>query len=214
MSTVKVSTPRDGGLTGAERLGAMSAVLARNWWLIALRGVFAILFGLMTAIAPAATLLTLVVFFAAYMLIDGVAGIVAAVRAAGRHERWVLLLAEGLLNILVGVAAFLLPGSAVLAFVLITAAWAIVTGALLVVAAFRLHVHYGRWWLALGGVASLLFGLLLVVNPGVGAYVLTLQFAGYAMAFGVMLLVLAFQLRARRADAAASPPGPGLGQPV
>ena len=95
----------------------------RNWWAVALRGVFGILFGLIALFAPGPTILSLVLLFSAYMLVDGVFGIVAAVRAARRHERWGLLLLEGLANIATGAIAFLWPGITVIAFVLLMAAW-------------------------------------------------------------------------------------------
>jgi uncharacterized membrane protein HdeD (DUF308 family) len=177
---------------------AGSALLAQNWWAVALRGVAAILFGLLTLLLPGATLLSLALFFAAYLLVDGVFGIVSAVRAARRHERWGLLLAEGVLNILVGVAAFLFPVGAVLAFVLLTAAWSLVTGGLMLASAFRLTREHGRWWMALSGAVSILFGLALVAAPLLGAVVLTWWLGVYAAAFGVALLVLAFRLRARK----------------
>jgi len=158
--------------------------------------------------APAAFVLSLVLFFAAYMLADGVFTIVAAVRAAQHHERWGFLLFEGLVDILVGVAAFLVPAAAVWAFVLLLAAWAFVTGGLMIAAAFRLHLHYGRWWLLLGGVISLLFGLALVIEPGMSALVLTGWLGAYAIAFGVMLLILAFSLRSRHTAAPVAPRRP------
>lgn len=188
-------------LTGPARLDAMSAVLARNWWLVALRGLLALLFGIVAFVAPGAFVLSLVLFFAAYMLVDGLFGIVAAVRAAQRHERWGFLLVEGLLDIAVGVAAFLMPAAAVWAFVLLVAAWAILSGGLMIAAAFRLHLHYGRWWLGLGGVISVLFGIALLINPGMSALVLTWWLGAYAVAFGVMLLILGFRLRSRHTEA-------------
>jgi uncharacterized membrane protein HdeD (DUF308 family) len=184
----------------------MSAVLARNWWLVALRGLLAILFGVIAFIAPGAFVLSLVLFFAAYMLVDGIFGIVAAVRAAQRHERWGFLLLEGLLDIVVGVAAFLVPAAAVWAFVLLVAAWALLSGGLMIAAAFRLHAHYGRWWLGLGGVVSVLFGIVLLINPGMSALVLTWWLGAYAVAFGVMLLILGFRLRSRHTEAGGTTP--------
>ena len=181
--------------TGPAQLDAMNALLARNWWLVALRGVLAILFGLAAFLAPAAFVLSLVLFFSAYMLVDGLFGIGAAIRAAQRHERWGFLLLEGLLDIVVGVAAFLVPAAAIWAFVLLVAAWALLSGGLMIAAAFRLHPHYGRWWLGLGGVISVLFGIALVINPGMSALVLTWWLGAYAVAFGVMLLILGFRLR-------------------
>ncbi|KMO31572.1 membrane protein [Methylobacterium aquaticum] len=179
------------------RLDAMSAGLARNWWLIALRGAFAILFGAIALIAPGATLLTLVIFFSAYMLVDGITEIVAAVRAAERHERWGYLLAAGAINIVVGVLAFLMPGTALVAFIYLIAAWALVTGALMIAAAFRLHLDHGRWWLGIGGALSVLFAVALVASPALSLLVLTSWMGGYAIAFGAFMLVLAFRLRSR-----------------
>jgi uncharacterized membrane protein HdeD (DUF308 family) len=188
-------------LTGSARLDAMSAALARNWWLIALRGVVAILFGIVAFAAPGAFVLSLVLLFAAYTLVDGAFAIVGAVRAAQRHERWGFLLLEGLVDIIVAVAAVLVPGAAVWAFVLLLAAWALVTGGLMIAAAFRLHLHYGRWWLGLGGLVSILFGIALALEPGMSALVLTWWIGAYTIAFGVLLLILAFQLRSRHTAA-------------
>lgn len=197
-------------LVGVAHLDAMSAALARNWWLVALRGVIAILFGVIAFVAPGAFVLSLVLFFAAYMLADGIIAIVGAVRAAQRHERWGFLLLEGVVDIVVGVAAALVPAAAVWAFVLLLAVWALVTGGLMIAAAFRLHLHYGRWWLVLGGVVSILFGLALLINPGMSALVLTWWIGSYTFAFGILLLILAFQLRSRHGAAAG--PGTPLGR--
>ena len=193
-----------GGDTGRGSLPAgagdpaMCAVLAENWWAMALRGVFGILFGLIALFAPGPTILSLVLLFSAYMLVDGVFGIISAVRAAGRHERWGLLLLEGLVNIAAGVVAFLLPGLTVIVFVLLMAAWALVSGGLMLGAAFKLTQQHGRWWLALGGVVSMIYGVLLAIAPLIGALVLTWWLGAYALAFGVILLVLAFRLRGQK----------------
>jgi uncharacterized membrane protein HdeD (DUF308 family) len=185
---------------GDVRSEAMCALLAQNWWAVALRGVFAILFGLIALLVPGATILSLVLFFSAYMLVDGIFGIVAAVRAARQGERWGLLILEGVLNIAVGVIAFLMPGLTVIAFVLLLAAWSLVSGGLMLGAAFRLSRDHGRWWLALGGVVSIIFGVLLVIAPLAGLVVLTWWLGAYALMFGIALLVLAFKLRARKDD--------------
>jgi uncharacterized membrane protein HdeD (DUF308 family) len=176
---------------------AMNAQLARNWWAIALRGVFAILFGLIALFMPSVTLTALVLLFAAYMLVDGIFAIVAAVRAAAHHERWGWLIFEGIVDLIAGVIAVIWPLITILAFVLLMAAWAIVSGGLLTAAAFRLHATHGRWVMALSGIVSLVWGILLVIWPIVGAVVLTWWVGAYAIVFGVLLLVLAFRLRAR-----------------
>jgi uncharacterized membrane protein HdeD (DUF308 family) len=178
----------------------MCALLAQNWWAVALRGVFAVLFGLIALLVPGATILSLVLFFSAYMLVDGVFGIVAAVRAASHGQRWGLLILEGIANIAVGAIAFLMPGLTVVAFVLLLAAWSLVSGGLMLGAAVRLTREHGRWWLALGGVVSVVFGILLAIAPIIGAVVLTWWLGAYALMFGIALLVLAFKLRAHKDD--------------
>ncbi|GJE73549.1 HdeD family acid-resistance protein [Methylorubrum suomiense] len=190
-------------LVGTARLDAMSAMLARNWWLVALRGVLAILFGVVAFVAPGAFVLSLVLFFSAYMVVDGAFAIAAAIRAAQRHERYGFLLLEGLVDIAVGVAAFLVPAAAVWAFVYLVAFWALLSGSLMIAAAFRLHRHYGRWWFLLGGIVSVLFGILLLINPGISALVLTWWLGAYAFAFGVALLILAVSLRGRHTGSVA-----------
>jgi len=173
--------------------------LVQNWWLFTLRGILAIVFGLLALIFPGPTMLSLVILFSAYMLVDGIFGIISAVRAIRRKEdRWGLLIFEGLIDIAVGILAFLWPGITVVAFVLLVGAWAIVTGAVMTAAGFRLNVSHGRWWLVLGGLLSLGFGTLLVIIPLIGAVVLTWWIGAYALAFGVALVIFSFKLRSRQ----------------
>jgi uncharacterized membrane protein HdeD (DUF308 family) len=190
---------RDGAdLAGMARMDAMSAVLAGNWWAIALRGLAAIVLGIIALAVPAVVMLSFALLFAAYLLTDGVFAIIAAVRAARQHERWVLMLVEGILDIVVGLIAAAFPVGAVLAFVFVIAAWALLTGGLMLASAFRLHLSHGCWWLALGGLVSIIWGVLLAIAPIIGAVVLTWWLGGYALVFGVVLLVLAFRLRRQR----------------
>jgi uncharacterized membrane protein HdeD (DUF308 family) len=184
---------------------AMTEALARNWWALALRGVLAILFGFFTVFTPGAVLLSLALFFAAYLLVDGVLGIISAIRAARANERWGWLLAEGVLNILMGLLAALFPIGAVFGFVLVTAVWAIVTGGMMIGSAVRLEANRGRWWLGLGGVVSILFGIALILAPMVGAVVLTWWLGIYAFAFGFVMIALAFRLRNRGAGTTTPP---------
>jgi uncharacterized membrane protein HdeD (DUF308 family) len=173
--------------------------LVQNWWLFTLRGIFAIVFGLLALIFPGPTMLSLVILFSAYMLVDGIFGIISAVRAIRRKEdRWGLLIFEGLIDIAVGILTFLWPGITVVAFVLLVGAWAIVTGAVMTAAGFRLNVSHGRWWLVLSGLLSLGFGTLLVIIPLIGAVVLTWWIGAYALAFGVALVIFSFKLRSRQ----------------
>jgi uncharacterized membrane protein HdeD (DUF308 family) len=179
--------------------------LVQNWWLFTVRGVLGIIFGCIALIFPGPTMLSLVIVFSAYMLVDGVAGIISAVRAIRRKEdRWGLLIFEGLLNVATGIVAFLWPGITVLAFVLLIAAWAIVSGALMTAAGFRLNIDHGRWWLVLGGLLSLAYGALLVITPLIGALVLTWWLGAYALGFGIVLVVFSFKLRSRQHELAKS----------
>ena len=176
----------------------LNAVLAQNWWAIAIRGALGMLFGIIAFAYTGMTILSLVLVFAAYTLVDGVFAIVAAVRAARRHDRWGWLTFEGIAGIVTAAIAVAVPGLTVLAFVLLVAAWAVVTGVLEIGAAFRLNLEHGRIWLALGGVASIAFGVLMFIAPVAGAVVLTWWLGAYELVFGVTLLVLAFRLRSRR----------------
>ena len=179
-------------------------VLSRNWWALALRGLAAIIFGILAFVWPGITLWALILLFGAYMLVDGVFAIVAAVRAAGDDARWWLLLVEGILGVLAGIVAFVWPGLTALALLYFVAAWAIVTGIFEIVGAIRLRREIeGEWALILGGALSVLFGVLLVaVGPGVGLLSLVWLIGVYAVAFGVLLLILGFRVRNERSTEA------------
>lgn len=177
---------------------AMSARLAENWWAIALRGVAAIAFGIVALLLPGVTVLALTLLFAIYMIADGIFAIVAAIRASHHHERWGWLVLEAVADFIAGGIAFVWPIVTVLAFIYLMAIWAVVSGGLLVVAAFRLHPLHGRWLMIVGGIVSAIWGILLLVWPLTGALVLTWWMAGYALFFGGALIALGFRLRARR----------------
>jgi uncharacterized membrane protein HdeD (DUF308 family) len=148
---------------------------------------------------PGIAIASMLLVFAAYMLVDGVFGLAAAVTAARRGRRWGMLILEGVLNILVGLVALFWPALTVTFLVLMVAAWALITGGMMIGAAIQ-HQQQGRGWLIFSGIVSVLFGLLLAIAPIVGAVVLTWWLGIYALIFGVVLLVFAFRLRAIRAD--------------
>jgi uncharacterized membrane protein HdeD (DUF308 family) len=174
----------------------MRVALASNWWSLVIRGVAGILIGILTFLMPGITLAAWVFLFAAYALVDGVMSIVGAVRAAKSHERWGSLLLAGLAGIAAALITIAWPAITALALVYVIAAWAMVTGVLQTVAAVRLRKYIeGEWLLALGGIASVIFGILLVIAPLAGALVITLWFGAYALGFGVLLVVLGFRLR-------------------
>jgi uncharacterized membrane protein HdeD (DUF308 family) len=173
-------------------LDSLGAALARNWWLIALRGGLGVIFGVIALLMPIATILALVLLFSAYMIVDGAFAIYAAIRAARQRESWGFLAFQGIASVAAGVIAFVWPGITVLAFVLLIAAWSIVSGCLMLAAASQ--TENGRWWLALAGAAALLYGILMIVAPLAGAVVLTWWLGAFALVFGIALIVLAFRL--------------------
>jgi uncharacterized membrane protein HdeD (DUF308 family) len=170
-------------------------ILARNWWALALRGLAAVVFGLLAFVVPHLTLAVLIALFGAYALVDGIFGVVAAVRAAERGARWGALLVEGLWGLAIAVVVFVWPRETALLLLYFIAAWAIITGILEVLAALRLRRELtGEWLLGLAGAASVVFGLLLVAFPGAGALAVIWLIGGYALAFGILLLGLAWRL--------------------
>ena len=188
------------------RCDAMSEVLAESWWAVGLRGILGILFGLICLLTPGLAVEVFVILFAAYMLVDGVFAIVAGIKAARNGERWGLLILEGIVDLAAGLVAVLWPAITLVALVWLIAIWAVVTGALMLAGAFSLNLDHGRWWLALGGIASIIFGILLVIEPLIGAVVLTLWIGAYALVFGIFLLILAFQLHSKQEERARKAP--------
>ena len=175
----------------------MLDTLARNWWLLAVRGVLAILFGILAFVMPGLTLAVLVALVGAYFLVDGASMLVALIRGdpEARRSAWSVGII-GVLGVIAGIGAFLWPDLTALSLLFITAAWAIVMGAFQILAAIRLRKEIeGELWLALGGVLSIVFGALLVINPGAGLLSLTWLVGIWALMFGVANLVLAWRLR-------------------
>lgn len=171
-------------------------LLARNWWALAVRGVVAILFGVLLLAWPGVSLLVLVTIFGAFALVDGVFSIVAAVRAARGHGSWGTLLLVGITGVLAALVAWSWPGITAVAIAFVIGAWAIVTGVLAIVAAVELRrVLRGEFWLGLSGLLAILFGLLVFANPIAGAVTLAWFLGVFAILFGATLLVLAFRVR-------------------
>jgi uncharacterized membrane protein HdeD (DUF308 family) len=174
----------------------MPAVLATNWWALALRGVVAILLGIFTFLLPGITLGALVLLFGAYALIDGVLNLIAAWRAHAGQEHWWVLVFEGIAGIAAGITTFLWPAITTVVLVFLIAAWAIVTGVFEIAAAIRLRkVITGEWVLALLGIISIMFGVFIAAAPIAGALAIALWFGIYAFAFGILMVFLAFRLR-------------------
>ena len=187
-----------------------SAMLARHWWVFLLRGIVAIVFAAAALLLPFTTLGSLILVLGIYLLVDGVAAIVAGFRAASNHGKWALLLLEGVVDIIAGLFALAMPALTLLVVILMLAAWSVVSGVLLLVSAFNLHGGHGRWLMALAAIASIVWGVLLYVFPIAGSLVLTWWLGGYALAFGIMLIAFAFKLRSRSSPELGPGPGGGL----
>jgi len=170
--------------------------MARYWWLLALRGVAAIIFGILAFAVPEVTLLVLVLLFGIYALIDGVLAIVSAFQQRQENDRWWVVLLEGLAGVAAGVVTLLFPDAATLFLLILIAVWAIFTGIMETIAAIRLRREIeNEWALGVTGVLSVILGVLLLINPGAGALGLIWVIGAYAVIAGVLMLYLAFKLR-------------------
>jgi uncharacterized membrane protein HdeD (DUF308 family) len=175
----------------------MLALMAKNWWVIALRGVAAIAFGILTIVWPTLSLLGIVYLFGAYALVDGISSILAAVRGdAATRGHGLLIAIIGFAGVIAGLIAFVNPSLTVVTLLYVIGAWAIVVGVTQVLAAYRLRKEIeGEWLLAIGGVASAAFGALILIAPGAGVLSLLALIATFAIIFGASLLALAWRLR-------------------
>jgi uncharacterized membrane protein HdeD (DUF308 family) len=183
--------PLGGGILGA---------LAENWWLLLLRGLAAIAFGVIAFLWPAITLVALTYLWGAYALADGIIAIGAAFSARGVDAglRWWLGL-SGAVGILAGIIAFAYTGMTALILLAFIAVWAIIIGVLQLFGAVRMrNIVNNEWWLILSGLVSIAFGVVLIAWPGTGALAVIWTIAWYAVFFGCMLVGLSFELKKRK----------------
>jgi uncharacterized membrane protein HdeD (DUF308 family) len=170
--------------------------LGRNWGWVVLRGIAAVLFGLLAFVWPGLTLAALIIVWGAYALADGVLALIAAYRVRDRGRPFWALLVVGLLGIAAGVVTFLWPGMTALVLLLCIAAWAVAMGIFQIIAAVRLRkAIQHEWLLGLSGVLSVLFGVLMFLQPGAGALAVVWVVAAYAVVFGDLQILLGFRLR-------------------
>jgi uncharacterized membrane protein HdeD (DUF308 family) len=175
----------------------MLTLVPGDWRVIALRGLVAVAFGVVTLVWPGLTLWSLVILFGVYALLDGLTALAAALgdeRPLRRSRGWLVF--EGICGIAAGIVAFAWPDITAVALLYVIAAWAILTGIVEIAAAIALrNVLRDTWLLGLGGLASMVFGVLLVITPGAGALVITWLIGWFALFFGAMLVALAWRLR-------------------
>ena len=164
---------------------------AKNWWVLLIRGILAVLFAVMAFTLPGLTLVTLVLLYGVYALADGL----TALWVGGRARAWWFALL-GVLGVIVGVFTFIYPGITAVALLYLIAAWAIVRGVFEIVTAIQLRKEISNeWMLIIAGILSVLFGVALVANPAAGALAVVWIIGSYAFIFGLMMIVLAFRLR-------------------
>jgi uncharacterized membrane protein HdeD (DUF308 family) len=184
--------------------------LTQNWWMIVLRGLLAILFGLGAFLWPGVTWLTLVLLFGVYAVIDGVIAVATGLRHTKDSSRWWIFVLEGLVSIGVGVVAFLRPGLTAYVLLLLIASWAVVTGVLEIAAAIRLRREItNEWLLAFSGLLSIALGVVLFVQPVAGGLALIWMIGTYAIIFGIVLITLGFRLKSLYAPAKTRKPSDG-----
>ena len=179
-------------------------LLARNWWAFLLRGILAVIIGLIAVFYPGAAFLSLVLIFGAFALVDGVFAIVAAFAGGVHSENWWWLILEGLFGVLIGILTIVQPAAMGLAWVFVIGVWAVVTGVFEIITAIRLRKEItGEWALIVGGLLSVIFGLLLAFYPISGALAVGFIVGIYALIVGALFIVLAFRLRGHRSRLAA-----------
>ncbi len=174
----------------------MLQTMARSWWLFVLRGVAAIIFGVLAFISPGATILALVLVFGVYAVVDGVLAVIASFQIREAVPQWWVVLLEGLAGVVVGIVALVYPQVTAGALLLLIAFWAVFTGIMEIIAAIRLRREIdNEWSLGLSGILSVILGIILVVFPVTGAVGLIWAIGLYAIFFGLLMLYLAFRVR-------------------
>lgn len=185
--------------------------LAERWWTLVIRGAAAVLFGVLTFVAPALSLVALVLLWGAYAVVDGVFNLIAALRGARAGQRWGWLLFEGIVSVAAGAVTFFWPAITALALLAVIGVWAVLTGVAEIAAAIRLRQQIrGEWLLAASGILSLAFGALMFLLPAAGALALLWMIGAYAIAFGVLLAGLGVRLQRWRRGTGRSIPSGGV----
>lgn len=178
----------------------MLELMTRRWQVVVLRGVLAVLFGLIAIVWPGITVLALAILWGVFILVDGIAATAMGVgKDVGSGSDRTYLIVLGVLGIIAGLITFIWPGITVVVLLVVIAIWAIIAGIMQIVAAFRLRkVVRNEWFLAVSGLVTLALGILLIVQPVTGAVALVIAIATFAIAWGIVLIVFGFRLRTLR----------------
>ena len=170
--------------------------LKRHWWVPVIRGIAAIVFGIIAFVYPGLTVATLVLFFGAWVLIDGLFRVVGAIGHRASDPDWGWHIVIGIVGIIVGLLTFHAPQITALALIIYIAAWALMIGATEIAFAIKLRREIkGEWFLILMGLASIVFAILLLWNPIAGAAAVIWLIAWYAVVLGILAIFFGFRLR-------------------
>jgi uncharacterized membrane protein HdeD (DUF308 family) len=184
----------------------MLAEFARHWWVFAVRGLAAVVFGILAFVWPGLTVGVLILFFGVFVFADGLLTVIGAIRTRAQNDRWWAYLLEGLAGVAIGVLTFTWPQVTGLILLYFIAIWALATGLMEILAAIRLRKEIeGEWALIVSGLASVIFGLILAFRPGAGALGIVWLIGGYAILFGLLLFAVAFRLKSLQGRAGAQP---------
>ena len=177
-------------------LPSLTTMLQRSWWVLLVRGLAAIVFGVLTWMQPAASAVALLVIFGAYVLVDGVLGVYGAIKTRHQSSHWWVMLIWGLAGVIVGVLTVINPAITGLVLTIYIGVWAVVTGVMQIIAAMRLRKEIeGEWLLVLSGLLSVVFGGFVLSQPMAGMMAMVWVIATYAVIFGVLMILLAFRVK-------------------
>ena len=177
-------------------LPSLTTMLQRSWWVLLVRGLAAIVFGVLTWMQPAASAVALLVIFGAYVLVDGVLGVYGAIKNRHQSSHWWVMLIWGLAGVIVGVLTVINPAITGLVLTIYIGVWAVVTGVMQIIAAMRLRKEIeGEWLLVLSGLLSVVFGGFVLSQPMAGMMAMVWVIATYAVIFGVLMILLAFRVK-------------------
>ena len=183
-------------LEDSPELQGLLGILGRNWWVMLLRGIAAIVFGVIAVAWPGPTVFVLIILFGAYTLVDGIIEIWSGIQSRNEHDRWWVEILIGLAGVVAGILVMTWPGVSALALMYVIAAWMVVTGVLQIVYAIRLRKEISNeWLLGLSGLLSLLLGVYFFAFPGKGAISLVWVIGIYAIMFGILLIVFSFRVK-------------------
>jgi uncharacterized membrane protein HdeD (DUF308 family) len=169
----------------------MIPLVTRHWWVLALRGLLAVLFGVLALAYPPVTFLLLAIFIAAYLVLDGFFAIVAGVRAAESHRPWWPFAVEGIADLIAGTIVYLVPG----VLTILVAVWAMTTGLVMLIPGWVLPNRAGKWLFVIIGLISLALGIVIIARPAAGIVFISWSVAIYALLFGLGLIALALRVR-------------------